>query len=284
MDYLRSRWYNPANGTFNRIDDYAGNTQEPQSLHKYAYCHGNPINGADPSGNEFSIGNVMTTVSIMGVLTSISNLAITGVGVAFTAEDKDGEPDGVIMSVSEVLGARGFAGEGGFDIIWDLKKHKPYAFLYGAAGLSPITYFKNFNGSHGPSVSIGFVYNMSFIKDWSGTGMTATWPLSTIHLLPKALFSQNKMWGLMTQLAKREHNVRLRDAVIQTQISTSGPAAWKLGVRSNSFMSTGGYTSSPIDLSSVGESLGNLLGPLYPKILALQSVVNNPDKIFDLVE
>ena len=50
MDYLRSRWYNPANGTFNRIDDYAGNTQEPQSLHKYAYCHGNPINFIDPEG------------------------------------------------------------------------------------------------------------------------------------------------------------------------------------------------------------------------------------------
>ena len=57
MDYLRSRWYNAANGTFNRIDDYAGNTQEPQSLHKYAYCHGNPINGADPSGEFFVMSN-----------------------------------------------------------------------------------------------------------------------------------------------------------------------------------------------------------------------------------
>ncbi len=50
MYYNRARYYNPANGTFNRVDPYSGNTRDPQSLHKYAYCHNNPINGIDPSG------------------------------------------------------------------------------------------------------------------------------------------------------------------------------------------------------------------------------------------
>lgn len=45
QQYLRARWYNPANGRFNRLDPFAGNMQDPQSLHKYAYVHGDPIQG-----------------------------------------------------------------------------------------------------------------------------------------------------------------------------------------------------------------------------------------------
>lgn len=42
--------YNPTTGRFNRLDEFAGNFREPQSLHKYAYVHGDPVNGADPTG------------------------------------------------------------------------------------------------------------------------------------------------------------------------------------------------------------------------------------------
>jgi len=61
MYYLRARYYSPANGLFNRIDPYSGNTQDPQSLHKYLYCHANPINGIDPSGMLF--GGLTETLS-----------------------------------------------------------------------------------------------------------------------------------------------------------------------------------------------------------------------------
>ena len=64
MYYNRARYYNPLNGTFNRTDPYAGNTQDPQSLHKYAYCHNNPVNAIDPSG-EFSITEVLIVSVIM---------------------------------------------------------------------------------------------------------------------------------------------------------------------------------------------------------------------------
>jgi RHS repeat-associated protein len=50
MYYNRARYYNPSNGLFNRVDPYAGNLHDPQSLHKYLYCHNNPVNGIDPSG------------------------------------------------------------------------------------------------------------------------------------------------------------------------------------------------------------------------------------------
>ena len=50
QQYLRARYYNPANGRFNRLDPFIGSDNEPQSLHKYAYGHGDPIQGVDPTG------------------------------------------------------------------------------------------------------------------------------------------------------------------------------------------------------------------------------------------
>jgi RHS repeat-associated protein len=47
------RWYDPATGIFNAPDPYLGATIEPQSLHRYLYCHNNPVNGADPTGLVF---------------------------------------------------------------------------------------------------------------------------------------------------------------------------------------------------------------------------------------
>ena len=31
--YLRARWYNPSNGRLNRLDPFASNNHDPQSLH-----------------------------------------------------------------------------------------------------------------------------------------------------------------------------------------------------------------------------------------------------------
>jgi len=50
QQYLRARFYDPASGTFNRLDPYAGNLADPQSLHKYLYSHANPVAFSDPSG------------------------------------------------------------------------------------------------------------------------------------------------------------------------------------------------------------------------------------------
>jgi len=70
MYYNRARYYNPSNGTFNRVDPYAGNNQDPQSLHKYAYCHNNPINAIDPTGM-FSLVSISVNVAIGSILNSI---------------------------------------------------------------------------------------------------------------------------------------------------------------------------------------------------------------------
>jgi RHS repeat-associated protein len=68
--YFRARFYDPATGRFNRLDPFAGNVQEPQSLHKYLYVHGDPIQGVDATG-------LFTVVSMnvgMGGLASLNQM------------------------------------------------------------------------------------------------------------------------------------------------------------------------------------------------------------------
>jgi len=50
QQYLRARYYDPNTGRFNRLDPFFGNLHDPQSLHKYLFVHGDPINGIDPTG------------------------------------------------------------------------------------------------------------------------------------------------------------------------------------------------------------------------------------------
>ena len=62
--YLRARYYDPRIGRFNRLDPFFGNLSDPQSLHKYTYCHGDPINCIDPRGMFISIGSIGASVAI----------------------------------------------------------------------------------------------------------------------------------------------------------------------------------------------------------------------------
>lgn len=65
QQYLRRRYYDPITGRFNRVDPFFGNPDDPQSLHKYLYVHGDPIQGTDPTGEFFTaqIGGLIHTVS-----------------------------------------------------------------------------------------------------------------------------------------------------------------------------------------------------------------------------
>ena len=69
--YSRARYYNPSNGLFNRVDPYSGNLHDPQSLHKYLYCHNNPVNSVDPTGlMEFSLTGMMQVAFLGGLITA----------------------------------------------------------------------------------------------------------------------------------------------------------------------------------------------------------------------
>jgi hypothetical protein len=44
------------------MDGFEGDKDDPQSLHKYLYAHGNPVNSRDPSGND--VGEMLAVVDI----------------------------------------------------------------------------------------------------------------------------------------------------------------------------------------------------------------------------
>jgi hypothetical protein len=79
--FFSAPYLNPNTGRFWTKDSYTGNQSDPLSLHKYLYCHADPVNFTDPSGNvEFSI---------LGLNVSIDNrliigaLVLTGSAIAY---------------------------------------------------------------------------------------------------------------------------------------------------------------------------------------------------------
>ena len=68
--YLRARYMDPNVGRFVTMDEFAGLSQDPVTLHKYLYANANPVTYSDPSGN-FSVVEVQMTTSIRGILSGI---------------------------------------------------------------------------------------------------------------------------------------------------------------------------------------------------------------------
>ncbi len=132
QQYLRARFYNPATGTFNRLDPFAGNTQDPQSLHKYLYVHGDPVQGVDPTGRSLigtvkAVGIRITIGAISGaaagvVLNGIRNKAMgqSFFSGAMAAAILGGSFGAVIALVP--FAAYGFVAYGAIDSIWVLGK------------------------------------------------------------------------------------------------------------------------------------------------------------------
>ncbi len=75
MGYNRARYYDMAAGVWNRVDPFAGNRHDPQSLHKYAYCHGEPVGGVDPTG-EFTLLQLVGAIGIMFALVGAFGAAV----------------------------------------------------------------------------------------------------------------------------------------------------------------------------------------------------------------
>lgn len=73
---LRARYYDQSNGRFNALDPWEGNEEDPQSLHKYAYGHSTPTNGADPTGELFEgLIGFLQTLSISAYIRGVQFLA-----------------------------------------------------------------------------------------------------------------------------------------------------------------------------------------------------------------
>lgn len=80
MYNLRARFYDPSSGRFNARDTFLGNNFDPQSLHKYAYCHCDPVNRRDWSGRSSLL---VTTLTVVGIGAIIGMLASVGAVYAY---------------------------------------------------------------------------------------------------------------------------------------------------------------------------------------------------------
>ncbi|HKK19281.1 MAG TPA: RHS repeat-associated core domain-containing protein, partial [Opitutales bacterium] len=73
--YLRARYMDPGTGRFWTMDRFEGFIEDPLSLHKYLYAHGNPVTYEDPAG-QFSIAGLNVTFSITANLRNVQALHI----------------------------------------------------------------------------------------------------------------------------------------------------------------------------------------------------------------
>lgn len=69
------------NGWFNRFDPFEGVSEDPQSLHKYAYVHADPVNMIDPTGEFGLVGGLTVGIGVLGAI---------GVGVGYYTQDDGG--------------------------------------------------------------------------------------------------------------------------------------------------------------------------------------------------
>jgi RHS repeat-associated protein len=87
QQYLRQRYYDPTTGRFNRLDPFFGNIDDPQSLHKYLYTHGDPVNGVDPSGMMLA-----GMVSSFGIGSNIQGMNLGSLGSVYIFFNKTVRP------------------------------------------------------------------------------------------------------------------------------------------------------------------------------------------------
>lgn len=195
--YLRARYYNPLNGRFNRVDPYSGSNQDPQSLHKYLYCHANPINGIDLSGMEFNLAGVLNVFSIVATIVAIvAPVVIGSFGTnRIVKAIKNNKPyDAIVVSFSASvifpIFKAGFGG--GLDFNYDLL----YIYALGrwqdyyapgltigraggslTAGIGPVWNVKDVGDyeRHFFSASIGASAFKSNLGPWAGAAGSVFW-------------------------------------------------------------------------------------------------------------
>ncbi len=75
--YMRARYYNPEIRRFINQDIVTGSIENSQSLNRYAYCQGNPVNYFDPFGLEpceFFTGLGHGMLNLMGLIPGIGDV------------------------------------------------------------------------------------------------------------------------------------------------------------------------------------------------------------------
>ena len=96
--YLRARYMNPNTGRFWTMDEYEGGVGEPKSLHKYSFCHNNPISSRDPSGHGL-LGELNAALSIAIII--YGPTVVTALGYAVLISGAVYVLSGILIAADE---------------------------------------------------------------------------------------------------------------------------------------------------------------------------------------
>ena len=86
--YLRARYYNELIGRFTQRDSYAGNMQDPLTLHKYLYANANPVMYIDPTGY-YSMMDMSMAMSMRNMLSNVQTESYSMFADALMRKDDD---------------------------------------------------------------------------------------------------------------------------------------------------------------------------------------------------
>lgn len=149
--YLRARYYDQSNGRFTTLDPYAGDTSDPQSLHKYTYCHNDPANGVDPSGlffGDFTLPGLLRNAVISAVIDYVLMPALlplisTAASLLIPQSVRDALenvlPCAMLVGLNISMSAGWYASLGlttGWEALWSPSGHAVYDYGGYMAGMS----------------------------------------------------------------------------------------------------------------------------------------------------
>jgi len=87
--FLRARYQNTQTGRFWTMDEFEGTNEDPQSLHKYLYVAGDPINSLDPSGRfQISVRTLLITVAIVAIVATTAYVLLSRPDTIATRQGK----------------------------------------------------------------------------------------------------------------------------------------------------------------------------------------------------
>jgi hypothetical protein len=292
MQYLRARYYNPASGTFNRLDPFYGRVGDPQSLHKYLYVHGDPVQGIDPSGlylAAVSTSMLGSIASAFGRLSSavgrtrLVNAQATAVVNAYTLmmlnhslAQARRRPSGWVINIGVGAGLLGVAAGGGL-CIYGLRG-KYYVQLFHEWGLAPFYAAKGRQQSHqfgvGGLVTAGVTFGLDGPHDFAGGGLCATFPFAGFHYMKFLLsYKTQAMAQFFNLLSRATLGARMnrQPGVIQILASDDWrSSAILVGTRSFSWSATRykgteavEFGSLPALMQEIGNRFGSLVSPAW---------------------
>jgi RHS repeat-associated protein len=214
---LRARYYDPSNGRFNRLDPFEGSNFDPQSLHKYAYAHQDPVNGIDPTGQFFLldllastfIRSILISIFLPVILSSLRNLAGYFIPKAWLTKVLDSvAPEAFVAGVVGIAGhpySNFVSVSGGIELLIGLGTGM--AAVYGFWGP---TFFGR-GGGWGVSGSLyaGLVWGPKLSRQYEAS----YWSLSVLfRMLPARI--------------KEKVRLELGKALINSVILSELPGAW----------------------------------------------------------